>query len=89
MYLTWLGWQRKPVAAEERMDARSLVETVLSGKDRPFGVRLWDGTALPPVHPPGVPILVIAHDAELIRSADRRVCLAAGRVVAESVAEAA
>gem|GEM_PF-6434349 len=44
------------------MDARSLVETVLSGKDRPFGVRLWDGTALPPVHPPGVPILVIAHE---------------------------
>jgi thiol reductant ABC exporter CydD subunit len=34
-------------------------------------------------------ILVIAHDAELIRRADRRVCLAAGRVVADSVAEAA
>jgi cyclopropane-fatty-acyl-phospholipid synthase len=44
------------------MDARSLVETVLSGKDRPFGVRLWDGTALPPLHPPDVPILVIAHE---------------------------
>ena len=44
------------------MDARSLVETVLSGKDRPFGVRLWDGTALRPVHPPDVPVLVIAHE---------------------------
>ena len=32
------------------MDARSLVETVLSGMDRPFGVRLWDGTEIPP-HP--------------------------------------
>ena len=44
------------------MDARSLVETVLSGKDRPFGVRLWDGTELPPVYPPDVPVLVIAHE---------------------------
>ena len=32
------------------MDARSLVQTVLSGKDRPFGVRLWDGTVIPPHH---------------------------------------
>ena len=43
------------------MDGRSLAETVLSGKDRPFGVRLWDGTQLPP-EPAGAPVLVLAHE---------------------------
>jgi hypothetical protein len=39
-----------------------IVETVLSGKDRPFGVRLGTAPRFPPVHPPDVPILVIAHE---------------------------
>ena len=44
------------------MDPRSLMETVLSGSNRPFGVRLWDGTQLSPIPAPGVPVLVIAHE---------------------------
>ena len=44
------------------MDARSLVETVLSGKDRPFGVRLWDGTEIPPRHAADVPVLVVTNE---------------------------
>ena len=44
------------------MDARSLVETVLSGIDRPFGVRLWDGTEIPPLHAASVPVLVVANE---------------------------
>ena len=44
------------------MDARSLAETVLSGNDRPFGVRLWDGTEIPPTHASGVPILLVANE---------------------------
>ena len=44
------------------MDARSLVETVLSGKNRPFGVRLWDGTELPPLHGSSVPVLLVANE---------------------------
>ena len=43
------------------MDGRSLVETVMSGKDRPFGVRLWDGTQIPP-EPAGAPVLVVTHE---------------------------
>src|SRR5512138_747686 len=43
------------------MDARSVMETVMSGKDRPFGVRLWDGTRIPP-DPAGAPVLVVAHE---------------------------
>jgi cyclopropane-fatty-acyl-phospholipid synthase len=30
------------------MDARSAVQAVLSGPDRPFGVQLWDGSFVPP-----------------------------------------
>lgn len=44
------------------MDARSVVEAVMSGKDRPFGVRLWDGTVLPPLHPADVPTMVLVHE---------------------------
>ncbi|HZW90512.1 MAG TPA: class I SAM-dependent methyltransferase, partial [Myxococcaceae bacterium] len=44
------------------MDARSLVETVFSGESRPFGVRLWDGTELPPLHAPGIPILLVTNE---------------------------
>jgi len=44
------------------MDARSLVQTVLSGKDRPFGVRLWDGAEMPPLHAADVPVLVVANE---------------------------
>jgi cyclopropane-fatty-acyl-phospholipid synthase len=44
------------------MEARSLVQTVLSGKDRPFGVRLWDGTEIPPLHAASVPVLVVATE---------------------------
>src|SRR5690349_22080921 len=44
------------------MDARSLIQAVLSGNDRPFGVRLWDGTVLPPHHVAGVPVLVVATE---------------------------
>jgi cyclopropane-fatty-acyl-phospholipid synthase len=44
------------------MDSRSLMEAVLSGSNRPFGVRLWDGTQLPPIPAPGVPVLVVAHE---------------------------
>jgi cyclopropane-fatty-acyl-phospholipid synthase len=44
------------------MDTRAVVEAVFSGADRPFGVRLWDGTRLPPLHPPEMPTLVLAHD---------------------------
>ena len=44
------------------MDARSLVETVLSGKNRPFGVRLWDGTEVPPVQAASVPVLLVANE---------------------------
>jgi cyclopropane-fatty-acyl-phospholipid synthase len=44
------------------MDVRSLVEVVLSGKSRPFGVRLWDGTEIPPLHGSGVPVLVVANE---------------------------
>jgi cyclopropane-fatty-acyl-phospholipid synthase len=44
------------------MDSRSLMEAVLSGNNRPFGVRLWDGTQLPPVPAPGLPVLVVAHE---------------------------
>jgi len=44
------------------MDARSVVEAVLSGKDRPFGVRLWDGSLLPPPPGSGVPVLALATD---------------------------
>jgi cyclopropane-fatty-acyl-phospholipid synthase len=44
------------------MDARSVVEAVMSGKDRPFGVRLWDGTLVPPEPATGMPVLVICHE---------------------------
>jgi len=44
------------------MDARAAVQAVLSGPDRPFGVRLWDGTVLPPVPTNGAPVLVLAHE---------------------------
>jgi cyclopropane-fatty-acyl-phospholipid synthase len=44
------------------MDARSVVEAVFAGKDRPFGVRLWDGTDLPPVPEPGTPVLTLTHE---------------------------
>ena len=44
------------------MDARSVVEAVMSGKDRPFGVRLWDGTLVPPEPAPGMPVLVVTHE---------------------------
>ena len=44
------------------MDARSLVETVLSGKDRPFGARLWDATEIPPIQAAGVPVLVVTNE---------------------------
>ena len=44
------------------MDARAVVEAVMSGKDRPFGVRLWDGTLVPPDPAPGVPVLVVTHE---------------------------
>ena len=44
------------------MDARSMVQTVLSGKDRPFGVRLWDGTVIPPHHGDGVPVMVVTDE---------------------------
>ena len=44
------------------MDARALVQAVFSGPDRPFGVRLWDGTVLPPVPPTSVPVLVLADE---------------------------
>ncbi|HZX42129.1 MAG TPA: cyclopropane-fatty-acyl-phospholipid synthase family protein [Myxococcaceae bacterium] len=43
------------------MDARSVVETVMSGKDRPFGVRLWDGTLVPPAPVDGMPVVVVSH----------------------------
>ena len=44
------------------MDPRSLMQTVLSGNNRPFGVRLWDGTQLSPIPADGVPVLVVAHE---------------------------
>ncbi len=44
------------------MDGRSLVQAVLSGNDRPFGVRLWDGTVIPPHHAAGVPVLVVTNE---------------------------
>jgi cyclopropane-fatty-acyl-phospholipid synthase len=44
------------------MDARSVVEAVLSGKDRPFGVRLWDGTLLPPTPGGSAPVLVLTNE---------------------------
>ncbi|HET6980781.1 MAG TPA: cyclopropane-fatty-acyl-phospholipid synthase family protein [Myxococcaceae bacterium] len=44
------------------MDARTLVETVLSGRDRPFGVRLWDGSLVPPAPTSGAPVLVLASE---------------------------
>ncbi len=44
------------------MDARSLVQTVLSGEDRPFGVRLWDGREVPPLHATNVPVLLVASE---------------------------
>ncbi len=44
------------------MDARSVVQAVFSGKDRPFGVRLWDGTFIPP-HPSGdMPVVALTHE---------------------------
>ncbi|HUM11537.1 MAG TPA: cyclopropane-fatty-acyl-phospholipid synthase family protein [Myxococcaceae bacterium] len=44
------------------MDTRSVVLAVMSGKDRPFGVRLWDGTLVPPEATPEMPVLVISHE---------------------------
>jgi cyclopropane-fatty-acyl-phospholipid synthase len=44
------------------MDARAAVQAVLSGADRPFGVRLWDGTVLPPVPHNGSPVLVLRQE---------------------------
>jgi cyclopropane-fatty-acyl-phospholipid synthase len=44
------------------MDARSVMEAVMSGKDRPFGVQLWDGTRLPPLHGPEVPTLILVRE---------------------------
>ena len=44
------------------MDTRSLVQTVLSGNDRPFGVRLWNGTEIPPLHAASVPVVVVANE---------------------------
>jgi len=44
------------------MDGRSLLETVLAGSNRPFGVRLWDGRQLSPIPGPGVPVLVVTHE---------------------------
>jgi cyclopropane-fatty-acyl-phospholipid synthase len=41
------------------MDTRAAVQAVFSGPDRPFGVRLWDGTVLPPVPANGAPVLVL------------------------------
>lgn len=44
------------------MDARAAVQAVLSGPDRPFGVRLWDGTLLPPLPRNGEPVLVLSDE---------------------------
>jgi cyclopropane-fatty-acyl-phospholipid synthase len=44
------------------MDARAVVAAVMSGKDRPFGVRLWDGTLVPPQPTAGMPVLVVCHE---------------------------
>jgi len=44
------------------MDARSVLEAVFGGNDRPFGVRLWDGTELPPAPGGGTPVLVFASE---------------------------
>jgi len=44
------------------VDARSVVQAVMSGKDRPFGVRLWDGTLVPPAPTEGMPVLVVCHE---------------------------
>ena len=44
------------------MDARSVLQAVFAGDDRPFGVRLWDGTDLPPSGEPGVPVLVLTSE---------------------------
>ena len=43
------------------MDARSLVETVLSDRSS-LRVRLWDGTEIPPLHAASVPVLVVANE---------------------------
>ena len=44
------------------MEPRAVVQAVLSGRDRPFGVRLWDGSFLPPAPAGGTPVLVLAHE---------------------------
>src|SRR5262249_15364013 len=42
-------------------DTRAAVQAVLSGPDRPFGVRLWDGTVLPSAAVDGQPVLVLVR----------------------------
>jgi len=44
------------------MDPRGVVETVLSGRDRPFGVRLWDGSFIPPPPTGEMPVLVLGQE---------------------------
>jgi len=44
------------------MDARRTVEAVMSGKDRPFGVKLWDGSLVPPAPAASVPVLVLENE---------------------------
>jgi cyclopropane-fatty-acyl-phospholipid synthase len=44
------------------MDARSVLEAVFAGDDRPFGVRLWDGTDVPPLPEAGAPVLVLTSE---------------------------
>ena len=44
------------------MDARSVLEAIFGGNERPFGVRLWDGTELPPKPPAGAPVLIFTSE---------------------------
>jgi cyclopropane-fatty-acyl-phospholipid synthase len=44
------------------MDARSMLEAVFGGNDRPFAVRLWDGTELSPAAAGGAPALVLTSE---------------------------